>query len=91
MVLPAVVQEFRPVTFEYSNTNGQRERRPVQGALGGINHNSSVVTYSSYFLYTHTHTHTLSHTHTHTHTDSFSFQVTAAALCLLTTVVTLDI
>lgn len=72
--------EFRPVTFEYSNTNGQWERGPVQGALGGINHNSSVVTYPSYFLYT------------RTRTDSFSFQVTAAAvLCLLTTAVTLDL
>lgn len=70
MVLLAA--EFRPVTFEYSNTNGQGGRGPVQGALGGINHNISVETYPSHFVYT----------CTHTHADLKLFQVTAAAaLC----------
>lgn len=55
--------ELRPATFEYSNTNGQgereRERGPVQGALGAMNHLTLAVTHSSYFLDTNTKSDTL--------------------------------
>lgn len=50
----------------------------MQGALGGMNHNSAVATHTSYSV--------------HTNTHRLIFQVTAATLCLLIlTAVTSDL